>query len=78
MELSIENLKKLLSQISSVGNRALDFKENESFDVQGVDSLDLLDYLLVIEETYGVEIPDEDLDQVSNLNDLIKYIKDRV
>ena len=45
---------------------------------QGVDSLDILDYLLQIEENFGVSIPDEDIDKVSSMNKMLTYLQDKM
>ncbi len=41
---------------------------------QDVDSLDLSGMLLSIEEAFGVEIPDEDIDGIQTINDIVDYV----
>ncbi len=43
----------------------------------GIDSLDVMSILLVVAERFGVEIPDEDVDQLSTLNAIIAYVEAR-
>lgn len=78
MELSIENLKQLLAQTSSLGDKVLTFDDDKTLTEQGVDSLDTLDYLLKIEEEYNVTIPDNEVDQVNTMNKLYAYLKARL
>lgn len=78
MELSIPNLKQILAGSSSLGNDVLDFKDDESITDQGVDSLDILDFFLSIEEKYKVKIPDTDIDKVKTFQALYEYLKDKV
>lgn len=78
MELNIESLKVILSKSSSLGDSVLEFSADDTFDSQGIDSLDLLDYLLEVEEEFGVAIPDTDIDQVGTLNNLLAYLKEKV
>ncbi|MFT7157513.1 MAG: acyl carrier protein [Parvicella sp.] len=78
MELSIENLKQLLAQTSSIGDDVLGFDDDKPLDDQGVDSLDTLDYLLKVEEAYSVAIPDEDIDKVNTINKLYNYLKNKI
>jgi len=40
----------------------------------GVDSLDMANVLLGIEEKYDVTIPDEDMDQLDSVNAIVKYL----
>jgi len=41
---------------------------------QDVDSLDLSGMLLSIEEAFGVEVPDEDIDGIQTINDIVAYV----
>lgn len=40
-----------------------------------VDSLDAVEIVMKIEDTFGIEIPDEDVNQFKNLGDIADYIK---
>ncbi len=40
----------------------------------GVDSLDMANILLGIEEKYEVKIPDEDMDQLDSIDAIVKYL----
>ena len=41
---------------------------------QGVDSLDFSGLLFNLEGTLGIEIPDEDIDDLLTINDIVTYI----
>jgi len=41
---------------------------------QDVDSLDISGMLLSVEEAFGVEIPDEDIDGIQTINDIVAYV----
>lgn len=45
---------------------------------QDVDSLDLSGMLLTIEEAFGVEIPDEDIDGIQTINDIVSYVNAKI
>ena len=77
MKATIENLKDILSQ-TSVGALATDLNETEALKKQGVDSLDLLDFYLNIEETFNIHIADDDAEKLLSLNDYISYINERL
>ncbi len=48
---------------------------NASFvDDLGADSLDLVELIMAMEEGFDVEIPDEDADGISTVQDAIDYI----
>ena len=40
----------------------------------GLDSLDVSNFLLMIEETYDIKIPDEDLDTLNTLDEIVAYV----
>jgi len=42
------------------------------------DSLDLVQVLVAVEDTFDIEVPDEDLSEFQNLGDFIKYIETRL
>ena len=41
---------------------------------QGIDSLGLFNILLIIQDKYGVNIPDSDIDKLSTINMFIDYL----
>ena len=48
---------------------------NDIADDLGADSLDIVEILMVIEEQFGVAIPDEDITGLRNLADMQAYIE---
>ena len=43
----------------------------------GADSLDTVELVMALEEEFGIEIPDEDAEKMSNVGDAIKYIESK-
>lgn len=43
----------------------------------GVDSLDLFELVMEMEEEFGIEIPSEDLENLNTIGDVAKYIESR-
>ena len=41
------------------------------------DSLDLFELVMAFEEEYGVEIPSEDLEQITTVGSIIEYVKSK-
>ena len=39
------------------------------------DSLAVVELVLALEEAFGIEIPDEDTEQIKTVNDAVNYIK---
>ena len=42
-----------------------------------VDSLDLFELVMALEEEYGVEIPSEDLERLTTVGAVIEYLKEK-
>ena len=42
----------------------------------GADSLDTVELVMALEETFGSEIPDEDAEKLTTVGDVIRYIEE--
>jgi acyl carrier protein len=52
---------------------------NASFiDDLGADSLDIVELVMTLEETFDIEIPDDDAEKMQTISDAIDYLKERV
>lgn len=47
-------------------------------DDLGADSLDVVELVMKIEETFDIEVPDEDAEKIQTVGDAVKYIKDKL
>jgi len=47
-------------------------------DDLGADSLDIVELVMAMEEEFDVEIPDEDVERMQTIGDVIDYLKERV
>lgn len=47
-------------------------------DDLGADSLDIADIVMSIEEEFDIEVPDDQLQNIKLVGDIVKYIEDRV
>jgi len=41
----------------------------------GADSLDVVELLMAIEETFGVTVPDEDVQGLKTIQDIVNYVE---
>ena len=46
-------------------------------DDLGADSLDIVELVMAFEETFGLEIPDEDAEKITTVGDAVRYIQSR-
>lgn len=44
----------------------------------GLDSLDLVDLMMQLEQTFGIAIPDEDYSKITNMKSLIAYLDEHI
>jgi acyl carrier protein len=52
---------------------------NASFiDDLGADSLDIVELVMTLEETFDIEIPDDDAEKMQTIADAVGYLKARV
>ncbi len=52
--------------------------ETKIADDLGADSLDLVDLLMSVEDEFGIEIPDEDVENISTIGDIVEYINAKI
>ena len=52
--------------------------EASLIDDLGADSLDAVELVMAIEETFGIEIPDEEAEQLQRVGEVIRYVETRV
>lgn len=52
--------------------------EASIMDDLGADSLDLADIVMSIEEEFDIEVPDDQLQNIKLVGDIVKYIEEKV
>ncbi len=70
-------LEKVINVVAeSLGMEESEIKAESSFkDDLNADSLDLFEMVMALEEEFGVEIPNEDLEGITTVDDVVKYIE---
>lgn len=73
----------LLEQIIEIMESEVDTKfdnvdENTTFDELQLDSLDMVEIIMAIEEKFDIEISDEDGDNIKCIGDAVKYVEDKM
>ena len=49
--------------------------ESNIIDDLGADSLDVVDLVMSLEEEFDIEIPDEEVENIKAVGDIVKYIE---
>lgn len=52
--------------------------ESSFVDDLGADSLDIVELIMALEEEFDMEIPDEDIEGISTIADVVNYIKNHI
>ncbi len=68
---AIETVKAILSEKVDVSN----LKEEDSLQSLGLDSLDLVEVMLAIEDKLSIEFTSDEIAQLSTLKDVVKLIE---
>lgn len=73
-KIMLEKVKEIVVESLNVEESTL--SETTSFKEDlGADSLDLFEMVMAFEEAFEVEIPSEDLEQITTVGDVVKYIE---
>ncbi|MCI1944645.1 acyl carrier protein [Clostridium luticellarii] len=70
----VEKIKKIIIDQLELKEKNLDAKT--SFENLGIDSLELFQIIIEVEEEFKIEI--EDVDEIKTIEDLIEVVNDKV
>ena len=77
MDNIVERVKKIVAE--QLGVNEADIKNESSFvDDLGADSLDTVELVMALEEEFECEIPDEEAEKITSVQQAIDYIKTHV
>ena len=69
-----EKVKELIAD--QMGVTAEEIATSATFEDLGVDSLDGIEFIMAFEEEFGIEIPDEEAEKITTVQQAIDYIED--
>ena len=70
-----EKVKKIIVEQLGVAETSVTM-EASFIDDLGADSLDIVELIMALEEEFDMEIPDEDVEKIVSVSDVVDYIKD--
>ncbi|TLD84601.1 acyl carrier protein [Helicobacter sp. MIT 11-5569] len=76
MEINNKVIREILQEIDILGE-VDELSDDLGLVDQGVDSLDMANLYLKLEEHFGIKIPDSDLHLVQSINGIREYLKER-
>ena len=73
----LEKVKMILSNQFDVEEDAITPETNIADDL-GADSLDVVELTMALEEMFDVEIPDEEIERIRTVGELVSYIEENM
>lgn len=70
----LEKIKKIIAD--QIGAEEENITENTSFEDLGVDSLDLFEIIISVEEEFNVQI--EDAEAIKTVGDAVKFVENNL
>ena len=74
MQSTIDKIKEIVAEALDADVETLTAETSFKEDLNA-DSLDLFEMVMAFEEAFEVEIPSEDLEQITTVGDVVKYIE---
>lgn len=71
----LEKVKKLISEQLDVEESNIQESSSIADDL-GADSLDVVDLVMAIEDEFSIEIPEDQVENIKTVGDIVKYIED--
>lgn len=74
---TFEQVKKILCEQLDLDDEQVTM-ESAIIEDLGADSLDIVDLVMTLEEEFDTEIPDEDIEGLKTVGDIVKYIEEKL
>ncbi len=72
-----EKIRTILAEQLEVDAEEISLDTNIADDL-GADSLDVVELLMSIEDEFDVEIPDEEIENLKSVGDVVEYIQNNM
>lgn len=77
MKATEKNVKEVIVEAEVLGD-VNEMKNDVPLSEQGIDSLDVVNIYLLLEEKFDVKIPDEDLIKVQTIDAIVEYVNNKL
>ncbi len=75
--LVFEELKKIIAEIKDIPEEEIKLESSFADDLEA-DSLDIVEMLMLLEEKFNIQIPEEESEKMKKVEDVVKYIEARM
>ncbi len=69
--------ERVISALVEFGEEPENVKPDSRFEELDIDSLDLVELAQVIEDEYGIEVTDADMDKIATVRDVVDFVAQR-
>ncbi|EQB89829.1 acyl carrier protein [Clostridium punense] len=73
----VEKVKKVIADQLSMEVEEVNLESTFTDDL-GVDSLEIFEIVMSLEEEFEIEIPNEDIENIKTIGDIVNYVKSKV
>lgn len=73
----LEKVKKVIADQLSMEVEEVKIESTFTEDL-GVDSLEIFEIVMSLEEEFNIEIPNEDIENIKTIGDIVNYMKSKV
>ena len=72
-----EKVRDLIADQLDIADKETITEGSSITDDLGADSLDVVDRVMAIEDEFSVEIPEDEVENIKLVGDIVKYIEDK-
>ncbi|WP_102399307.1 acyl carrier protein [Haloimpatiens massiliensis] len=69
-----EKIKKIVAEQLSIEEEEVQLSSTFTDDL-GVDSLEIFEIVMSLEDEFSIEIPNEDIENMKTVGDIVKYVE---
>jgi acyl carrier protein len=69
--------ERVIGALVEFGEEPENVTPDSRFEDLDIDSLDLVELAQVIEDEYGIEIQDSDMDKIATVQDVVEFVAER-
>ena len=73
----LEKIKAILAEQLNIDEAEITMESSLTDDL-GATSLDLAEFIMTLEEDFDLRVPDEEIDNIKTIGDVVKYIEENV
>lgn len=70
-----EKVKRIIAEQLDIDEDSITYESSITEDL-GADSLDVVDIVMSFEDEFGIEIPDDAVETIRTVSDIVKFIED--